>query len=296
MKPALLARLDPAMEADQFLGYVLATDPTEVDIRNHPLALQVITRAFSEMVSWPLTTIAPGVLRNMSGGVARRGPVSQEPVFEARERLHVVDHLKRVAELASSDREDELLLRRQACYLAGLDRSSATSEWLRRVGRDVRRTPPKGGWSLTWAAERSTASGLARHGDRSVLRDFIVSQIADDMTETANLNYWAYWVGEIDEPKVSDTFMVETSPESWYGTKLLQHLIERLSAEFGFVELNVHTLWALVRRKPGVLDGDPALLREVAARSESLRDEEVSPQARRELDAVLYAVAMKRGR
>lgn len=86
--------------------------------------------------------------------------------------------------------------------------------------------------------------------DRDPLSRFVRRALTTDEQERANLNYWAYWVGEIDTIHVDDDFMIRTDPRTWTGTRLLSHLLARLQLDSAHTELNIHTLWALLLTHP----------------------------------------------
>lgn len=74
----------------------------------------------------------------------------------------------------------------------------------------------------------------------------------------------------------------------------MRHLLDRLHGNIGFLELNVHTLWSLIRLRPEMI-ADRLVAQELAAKVERLLDENlVSADSRRELDAVQYAIAITR--
>lgn len=109
----------------------------------------------------------------------------------------------------------------------------------------------------------------------------------------ANLNYWAYWVGEIDDVQVDDEFMRRVNPQDWGGTRLLRHLLERLHPGLGHAELNLHTVWALLLAHPTLLSSCPNLRASAAATMEALTaDHDLSPEARRELSDIGYAIRL----
>ncbi|MFC7328144.1 helix-turn-helix domain-containing protein [Marinactinospora rubrisoli] len=282
----LLEQLDVAMEADRFVGYVLGADGA-LDLDGHPLATWVITRPFTDLIGWVFTGTVPGIFASVPQA-SRRGPSATGPRLASDERRHVVTHLRSVAEQAP-DTVDGALLRRQAHYVVGFDSSSATVEWLAVMQRHEQRRLRTGEWSPSWAVVRSGAHTLARTGDGEALPQFIQVHIETDETEIANLNYWAYWLGELGDPQVSDTFMTETDLDAWRGTRLLDHLATKLHAGNPYVDVVAHTMWSLINRKPGILDPDRSDTVSAAARR--LLDEgEVSPQSRRELEEVLYAL------
>lgn len=288
--PRLLGQLDTGLEADRFIGYMLASNGP-IDLDNHPLATWVITRPFTELVAWPFTGDVPNELKE-AAPIRRRGPSGSGPGLAADERRHMVDHLQAAAEQAAKESVEGALLRRQAHYVAGFDKSSETVEWLavtqraeqRRLGNEVE-------WTPSWAVVRSGAHSMARTGDSEALSQFIDVHISTDACEIANLNYWAYWLGEISDPQLADTFMVELDLDSWHGDRLLKHLMGRLDPTNPFVDVVCHTLWALIIRKPSLLDTKVAgdLVESV---SRMLDQGTVSAQSRRELEEVLYALRM----
>jgi hypothetical protein len=68
------------------------------------------------------------------------------------------------------------------------------------------------------------ALARSRRGDREPLRHFIASALDSDACQAANLNYWAYWIGEVPETHSSDEFMAgDLGP--WSGAALLLLLL-----------------------------------------------------------------------
>lgn len=287
--PRLIGQLDTALEADRFIGYVLACEGP-VDHEDHPLATWVIDRAFTDLVGWVFTGTCPSVLVPFAAE-HRRGPTPPGPQLGSDERGHILGHLRDVAERVAPDTETGALLRRQAHYVAGFDGSAETVEWLALMQRDEARRLRSGHWTLSWAVVRSGAHTLARKGDGDALPDFIGLHIETDECETANLNYWAYWLGEISEPQMTDSFMVERDLGTWHGDRMLSHLIAKLDANNPYVDVVVHTLWSLITRKPDVVtlrDAESAFAGAVCL----LEERAVSPQAVKELNEVLYALRM----
>jgi hypothetical protein len=75
---------------------------------------------------------------------------------------------------------------------------------------------------------------------------------------------------------------------------MMRHLLDRLHGNIGFLELNIHTMWSLVRVRPEMIRDIP-VAEELQAKLERLLDENlVSATARRELDALRYGIAMAR--
>jgi hypothetical protein len=58
----------------------------------------------------------------------------------------------------------------------------------------------------------------------------------------------------------------------WRGLVLLDHLVHRLGPDADDLRLNVHTVWALLIARRGLLDDDPAISRALAGRVRELLD------------------------
>ena len=128
------------------------------------------------------------------------------------------------------------------------------------------------------------------------MRRFIADQLSDAAGERANLNSWAFWVGDLTEQQTGDAFIGSTPLSVWHGHRLMRHLLDRLHGNIGFLELNIHTLWSLVRVRPEMIT-DQLVSQELAGKVEQLLDENlVSADSRRELDALRYAIAIARRR
>jgi transcriptional regulator with XRE-family HTH domain len=289
----LLGALTLALETDHLLALALATEHHRADPDGHPLASWVLSRPLTAMTAWAVSGRVPDELKQAGQARGRRGPVPAGPALGADERRHVLGHLQAVAERASRRGPDGLLLRRQAYYLLGFDPDSA--DWLTGMYRaDRRALPPAPGWSAGWPLARSTASALTRVGDPEPMRRFITDQLNDETTEAANLNYWAFWTGELAEPQASDEFIGALPLDAWHGQRVARHLLDRLHGNSGFMELNIHSLWALIRIRPAMA-ADPALVGEMDARIGRLLDENlISAPARGELEALRYGIAMAR--
>jgi hypothetical protein len=203
--------------------------------------------------------------------------------------------MQAIAERADRRTTGGLLLARQAYYLIGFDASPDTMAWLAQMYRADRRVVrPARGWSPSWPLARSTASALTRLGDPEPMRRFIADQLSDEAGERANLNYWAFWTGDLDEQQTCDAFIGSTPLSAWHGDRLMRHLLDRLHGNIGFLELNIHTLWSLIRVRPEMIRDIP-VAEELQAKLERLLDENlVSAAALRELDALRYGIAMAR--
>jgi transcriptional regulator with XRE-family HTH domain len=293
--PSLLDALLHGLEADLFVGEILATPHHRADPDGHLLGGWVVTRPFTEMTAWPIGGAAPYAVEHSTPRTLRHGPVPSGPAFGVDERRHILTHLQTIAERADRGTAAGLLLARQAYYLLGFDTSPQTLAWLAQMYRSDRQAVrPAAGWSPNWPLARSTASALTRLGDPEPMRRFIADQLCDEAGERANLNYWAFWVGDFAEQKTGDAFIGTTPMSAWHGDRLIRHLLDRLYGNIGFLELNIHTLWSLIRVRPQMIT-DPPVAQEMAVKVERLLDENlVAANSRRELDALRYAIAITR--
>ncbi|AXK35497.1 XRE family transcriptional regulator [Streptomyces armeniacus] len=286
--PALLVLFDVAMDADAVLSHALHHRDSSADFRAHPLAGWVFNRTSTHMIAWALDGAAPAAVPTAPTGMPRRrGPVPDGPLLAEPERRAVFAHLRRYAEIADRAGEDGALLRRQAVYLCGYDAAPDTHAWLARMraGTRVRNGP------AAWVDTRSVATSLTRYGEYDELRRFIECGLSGERGERANLNYWAHWLGLDVLPRASDAFMGDRS--LWDGGALLRSLADRLRPELGCVELNVHSVWALLAARPGLLATDPALASELKGRVVTLLDGgAVSARSRRELETLHYGLKL----
>jgi transcriptional regulator with XRE-family HTH domain len=290
-QPTLLAMMEDAIHADLIIAETVYAEGWIIEADEHPLGATVHQRKLTNLITWPFTGTVPAPLRDLVTARARRGPVPDRPTLTEDERTRFFDHL-----LVSADanpHEDAALPRRQAIYLLGFDARPSTAEWLHveqlRALRDAGRTDHV----PSWVGVRSSAVALAYSGDRDPLRAFLQRALASDQLEQANLNYWAYWVGEIEGVQVNDEFMGRIDPRGWSGVRLLGHLLKRLHPGSGQAELHIHTVWALLLAHPALLSNHPDLLSAAAGKVEELAgDSDLSAQTRRELSDIAYAARL----
>ncbi|WP_405798221.1 XRE family transcriptional regulator [Streptomyces sp. NBC_01506] len=286
--PTLLGLLDAAMDADRILG---ATLVASADTQRHPLADWVHTRDTAHMIAWALNGTLPPALSGRPAK-ARRGPVAPAPLLRAPDRSLFFSRLRDSAESAALAGGDGLLLHRQALYLSSYDRTSEATSWTANAVHTRRDLLGARGWTPHWAAARSTATALARLGDRQPLLDFIDRAVIDDDTaETANLNYWAYWFGALRQPQANDAFMRRCGPSEWEPVALLRSLVDGLHRAPGYVDLYAHSLWALLSAHPWLPLASPDLANRLSERTGQLLDDRlISPRSRQELAAVYYVL------
>jgi transcriptional regulator with XRE-family HTH domain len=283
--PALLQMLDRALEADVLLTSVL---DDKAPLEESPLRAMVMQRELAEVLVWPVNGVPPRPIRGLPKPPrSRRGPVPPGPQLSAAERSTFFARMRGTAEQARGD--GQFLLRRQALYLSGYDRKGDTADWLSYQ----QRTERPADWLTTWLTERSIAAVAARRGDRDRMTYFIDTALQNnDVGEAANLTYWAYWVGEMTALELSDDFIAERALRPWPGDRLLAHLADGITPHHGYVDLNVHSVWALLQARPHLLRSG------VAART--LRDRlpimldsgELSARGRRELENIRYAIRL----
>ncbi|SFD55979.1 helix-turn-helix domain-containing protein [Streptomyces aidingensis] len=284
--PALVHLMDAAMDADRVITSTL--DPPGASPGDHPLAVWVHTRATAHMIAWALNGTPPRTLPTLPSQ-RRRGAVPPGPVLTAAEKNAFFSNLRETTEAAHRAGDSAALLRRQALYLASYDRGPGGSAWTIHTLHGHRGVLSLRGWSPHWPEARSTATALARQGDPQPLIDFIDRALVDDDAgEAANLNYWAYWLGAVPAPQADDRFMPDRDPV-WDPITLLRLLVAGLHEAPGYIDLYVHSLWALLHAHSWLPQAVPSLVGELDLRVQRLLDGgRISARSRRELGAVHY--------
>jgi hypothetical protein len=211
-------------------------------------------------------------------------------VLHAAERTRFFDHLLVVADAYRDGAT--ALLRRQAIYLLGFDQRPETVEWLIGEQRQAMRSAGLSDDVPSWLAVRSSAVALACTGNKDPLSAFVSTGLTNDTQEMANLNYWAYWVGEMSEVQSDDSFMSRDQRVSWSGSQLLEHLLTGLSPTSNHAELNIHTLWALLLARPGILQAQPRLRTLAAVKLDEVTQADLTARSRQELASVGYAIRL----
>jgi hypothetical protein len=286
----LVALLDSAMDADRIVDVSLSP-PNRAD--DHPLAGWVHNRDTAHMIAWAVNGTPPPVIGNRPAPT-RRGPVPDAPYLSADVRHQLFGHLRTMAEATTGN--GNLLLRRQALYLASYDRSAEAPSWTAMTLHSRRGLLSERGWSHRWAETRSIATALARQGDPQPLRDFIARSMADDDTgEAANLNYWAYWLGAASQTQPNDRFMTDRHLHGFDPVTLMRRLTQGMQEAPTYVDLYAHSVWALLVARPWLREADPTTARRLAEEVLYAREaRQLSRQSQRDLEAVLYLLTEDR--
>jgi transcriptional regulator with XRE-family HTH domain len=298
---SMLDALDSAIRADQILTYVLTTPLQGIEPLDHPLAIWLLPRAVAEMLSWPITGLRPTAL-DVALPAKRRGPVAPRPVLSAVQRTAFFEHFINAADasLAVPDPEgvSAVLLRQQAYYQLGWNADPSMHDWFRRAQRVDGAAHYVDGWSPKWLAARSLAVALTRCGQLQPLTDFIKTAFVDETCENADLNYWAYWAGDIQLPvhhKSLDSLIRHRQP--WLANRLLRRMVDNLRPSNTCLDLYIRSLSILLTRPAAtlVLGYDPALQASLRDRVTQLLDGPlaVSPPARLQLDRIQSSLAVK---
>jgi len=289
----LIDCLNTALEADYILSEILNCDAPQIDLYHHPLTNWLLPHSVSEMLAWPLTNTTPSAIAHVIPKTPRRGPVAPGPVLSLPERTQFFRNLSAAADLVLQQQElggtHSSLLAHQLYLRVGWNNQPDTAEWLRAVYiQHLKRYPRFDRWSPQWLERRSLVIALAGRGDPEPIQRFIRTAHSSDECEMANLNYWAYWAGELHERQRSQDFMVNaTALRSWTGLTLMRRLTDKLVPANPNLELNIHSIAVLLRRSitTHVLEEDAELCSSIETKVARLFDHEtiLSTHARSEL-------------
>jgi transcriptional regulator with XRE-family HTH domain len=269
-----LTLLTRAVEADLILGDI--THETAPSTKDHPLATGVPDRLLTELLAWPLNGRPP---RSLQGGPSTRTPLRPG------ERDEVAALLRAAADQADDD-ENGAMLRRQIKYLlAGHEKSLPWAQDM--VRRDLRKIDHIDHWTPTWAVIRSIAVSETINGDTDFLAAFIRRGLETDEGKTANLNYWAYWTGEMNDRWTTDSQMLTTELQSWNGERLLDSLSDSL-LHAPYRDLCAYTLWTLVVTKRHLLAHPERRERLTRNIERALSSGDCSDEARQKLEEVAF--------
>lgn len=265
-----LAVFDDALTADGILAELDTDDPAM-----HPLALIVPDRRLTELLVWPMTGRPP---RQLADTNARLDVAPAD-------RNYIAAVLRQVASRADHGVEGAML-RRQAQYLVA--EHPASADWVRdmqaadtRSARDLRE------WTPEWAVTRSRAISAAAAGDKDALERFVRDGLSTDQAVEAQLRYWAYWVGELPQPWVSDADMLADG-QPWSGELLLASLLDGLE-HAPYRDLCAHALHALIPYRRGL--ERPDLRRRVLdAIDRATSTADFTHDSIRKLDQLAYAL------
>jgi transcriptional regulator with XRE-family HTH domain len=230
--PGLLWLWDKALPVDVMLAALDTSEP-----ERHPLALVVPDRTTTELLAWPLSGQPPRQLAGTNTVLAvGRGELDA-----------VTSSLREVAERANGDGEQPSMLWRQAKFLlAKSSNDPVARQWAADTElRDLRSPGNLEEWTPRWPVARSAAFAAAQAGDLDPIHRFIDQGLSTDRLVSANLNYWAYWVGEYSAPWNGDSAMTGTGDEEWIGTRLLGTLLDGI-VNAPYRDMSAHSLWALL--------------------------------------------------
>lgn len=251
--PASIGRhLRDGVQADIVLSAGADADPAIADLRRHPLSGLVLRRSTMNLITWPFSGVLPPQLSAYSMPSSRRGPTSRLPVVEQEARHRFFDHAIAVADRAVI--QDLSLLRRQMVYLLGFDSRSGTAAWLRheqcatstRYRGDVQSMS-------SYLKSRSAALALGTAGDVDHVHRIARITGESERLDLANLNYWAYWLGELVDEERDDEFLTDAGSGAWNGATIFRHLGSRLSLDAPHRPLNLHSMHRLLSLRPDIL-------------------------------------------
>ncbi|GAA3633774.1 hypothetical protein GCM10022223_60130 [Kineosporia mesophila] len=279
----LVGYLDDAAEADLILQEIAAGDGVADELL---LGSVVLRRRVVELVDWSIGGQHPTGLPTL---LASRCPGVQRPLADPTELDEHAHGTQTLVERAAGRIDDaSVLLHRQAIFLAGPQAGLEPTSLL--TPRSVKYLVGDHPWTPYWSDARTVSIARALAGDAEPLGDFLCHGLMGGVHELANLNYWAYYVGEERHPQISDTFQLRTDL-AWRGSHLLAHLTRRIHVSHSLLPLNVHTAWSLLGFRRGLIHDDPRVARDLMERCEVLLGhDEIPAQVRIEATSMLYAI------
>ncbi|WP_344163871.1 helix-turn-helix transcriptional regulator [Kribbella yunnanensis] len=287
--PSVVVTLQDAVEADGILSMAISAGDRPVGADMNPLGAAVHRRSLVNMITWPFTGISPLPLRELSQAPGR-GPVAKRPTLAHTDQTRFFDHL--LATVGNRDAVCSPVLRRQAMYLLGFDHRPTSTQWLaaeheRAFKVATPTTDLPGG-----IAARSATLALARRGDSEPLRHFIKTTLSSEQHAAANLAYWAYWLGEINELYADDTYLIAAADDhTWSGSRVATHLLAHLDNPV-HSPININSMWTLVLAKPDLLKRHHNLRAQTQKRVEQALDAGFTGQTRDELINLRCAVQL----
>jgi hypothetical protein len=225
--PDALYALLKAVEADEILEGLLAGDGDIRLILQQPLRQEVVHRLVFALKS--------------------------DGILDSDERLTLMRRLWTATETTGADEEAAATVRNQACYLlARIGGRGAQENLLTAFSHE--RHP---------IVRRSMAVGQALLGNQDFLRRAYVDRSRwDDLEQRRNLAYMSWYSGERKGPKQSA--YSETS--DWTGEITFRWLVTDILKEPSLVELNIHSLDALLTHKGShLLTSDTATTKVLAS-------------------------------
>ena len=211
--PASTGRhLREAIEADQVLSIGITAGTagsTPTAIRSPPGCTGA---RLTNLITWPINGEPPQHLHVFTTTSARGPPPRTHPTARccrSRSVSRFLDHLLTVAERADRARTRPCCaVRRCICWASTIARTWST--WLRAEWNRAGRRPVGAGDVTGLLEARSAWVALAAAGDGTAAR--LRRAHRPTSAEAANLNYWAHWIGELDDEQPTTRSCSTTTP------------------------------------------------------------------------------------
>lgn len=274
-----------AVEADLLLSTAIGAGSDPDPLVRTTLGGRVHRRAFTNLLTWPLTDVLPPQFRRLSSPGRMRDAAGPRLTTEERDRFF--DHMIEVA--IRTEPRMSSPLRRQAVYLLGFDRRHRVRSWLTADWQRVTHRPVADGDLPGFLAQRSAALALASAGDQTALLDFVAYEHSE-RDELANLNYWAHWLGDTTGEQGDDAFMRVARP-AWNGATTMAHLTARMTDEAPHLALNLRSMHSLIAMRPSLLSEFPSAARALADRL-ALLDDASAAADRDQVAGLRYAIRL----